>query len=106
MEFCEIKKRALEIRAKYEKYETQRNGKSWNNEQIMEGFIVDVGDLMRLVMVKEGVRDGEKVDDKIAHELSDCLWSLLVLADKYGINLEKAFVDNMNILDDKLDEKK
>jgi NTP pyrophosphatase (non-canonical NTP hydrolase) len=106
MELNEIKKRALEIRAKYEECETQRSGKPWSNEQIMEGFIVDVGDLMKLIMIKEGIRDGGNVDEKFAHELSDCLWSLLVLADEYGIDLEKAFVENMNILENKLDVKK
>jgi NTP pyrophosphatase (non-canonical NTP hydrolase) len=100
MEFGEIKKRALEIRAKYEEYEIQRNGKPWNNERIMEGFVVDVGDLMKLIMVKEGARDGGNVDEKLAHELSDCLWSIIILADKYNIDLEKAFVENMQKIEE------
>jgi NTP pyrophosphatase (non-canonical NTP hydrolase) len=103
MEFSEIKKQALKIRAKYEEYETQRNGKPWTNEQLMEGFVVDVGDLMRLIMAKEGVRNGENVYEKLAHELSDCLWSVIVLADRYNINLEEKFVENMNKLAENLE---
>lgn len=103
MQLEEIKKLALKIRVKYEEYEKQRNGKPWTNEQIIEGFIVDVGDLTRLIMAKEGIRDGENVDEGLAHELSDCLWCVLVLADKYGIDLEKVFVENMNELHKKLE---
>ncbi len=71
----------------------------------MEGFVVDVGDLMKLVMIKEGYREGENVDERLRHELSDCLWSILVLAKKYDVNLEKEFVKTMRELEKRIDEK-
>ncbi len=60
------------------------------------------GDLMKLVTAKEGVRVIENVDKKLAHELSDCLWSIIILADQYGIDLEKSFQEAMNSLEKSL----
>jgi NTP pyrophosphatase (non-canonical NTP hydrolase) len=51
-----------------------------------------MGDLAKLVMAKEGLREASDVDQRLAHELADCLWSILVLADLYGVDLERAFV--------------
>ncbi|HVU17169.1 MAG TPA: hypothetical protein VHD32_09590 [Candidatus Didemnitutus sp.] len=65
--------------------------KPWTREEIAQGFVVDVGDLMRLVMAKAGRREVKDVDRKLGHELADCLWSILVLADAYGVDLEKEF---------------
>ena len=95
MEFKQLSQKALEVRAKYSELEKKKYGKEWTREQIAEGLVGDIGDLIKLVMAKSGIRDKENVDEKLAHELSDCLWSILILADKYGIDLEKSFVDTM-----------
>ena len=68
----------------------------------MQGFVVDVGDLMKLVMAKSGARPVDDPDRKLAHELSDCLWSVLVLAKLYDVNLEKEFLATMSGLEKKL----
>jgi NTP pyrophosphatase (non-canonical NTP hydrolase) len=59
----------------------------------------DVGDLMKLVLAQEGVRAIPDAESKLAHELADCLWSVLVLADLYGVDLEQAFLDSMDNLE-------
>jgi NTP pyrophosphatase (non-canonical NTP hydrolase) len=102
MDFKKITERAIGIRNKYSKLEKELYGKEWTREQIAEGFVGDVGDLMKLVLAKSGVRNIENADGKIAHELSDCLWSLLVLSNKYGIDLEKSFLETMNELENKI----
>lgn len=96
MEFSQLVGRALEVRRRYAEYETRTGGREWTTAQLMQGFVVDVGDLMRLVMAKEGARGVEDADAKLAHELSDCLWSVLVLADRYGIELEKVFMETQD----------
>jgi len=68
----------------------------------MQGLVVDVGDLMKLVMAKNGRRNVPDVDRKLAHELSDCLWSVLVLAQAYDVDLEKEFLATMTALEAKL----
>ena len=60
---------------------------------------------MKLVLAKDGVRDIENVDEKLAHELSDCLWSVLVLAEEYDINIETSFLNSMNDLEEKIEQK-
>ncbi|MEI8343506.1 MAG: hypothetical protein WCF93_00985 [Candidatus Moraniibacteriota bacterium] len=70
----------------------------------MQGFVGDVGDLAKLVMMKEGIREGEHVDEKIGHELADCLWCVLVLSEKYGVDVEKFFTATMDEIENKLNE--
>ncbi len=99
MEFSQLADRALQIRQSFAAYEQRRTGRTWTREEIMQGFVVDVGDLMKLVMAKAGARHVEGVDAKLAHELSDCLWSVLVLAKLYDIDLEKEFLKTMDELE-------
>ncbi len=98
-QFSDISQRALEIRALFEQYETRHCGRPWTREEIALGYVGDVGDLMKLVQAMEGVRGIPNPEEKMAHELSDCLWSLLVLADKYHIDLEQAFLNTMDDLE-------
>lgn len=103
MEFENIIRRALEIRARYGEYEKEKFRREWTGPEILQGFVGDVGDLSKLVLAKEGVRDIQDVDAKLAHELSDCLWSIIVLADKYTVDLEQSFLKTMDELDRRLD---
>lgn len=104
MDFKELNQQALAIRKKYDQIEQDRYGRSWTREELMLGFIKDIGDLALLIQSKEGVRRVEDVDNKLEHELSDCLWSIMVLAEAYGIDLEAAFLQTMKDLDRKLEE--
>lgn len=104
MEFREIIERARQVKEKYAQLEKKNYGRAWSRGEVMMGFVGDVGALMKLVMAKEGLRRGEEVDQKLAHELADCLWSVLVLADKYRIDLERAFLDAMEELEEHLED--
>lgn len=67
---------------------------------------MDVGELMELVMAKEGLRPGPAdLDARLAHELADCLWSVLVVAKLYGVDLEQAFLECMDAIEGRLGEK-
>lgn len=102
MSLDELQERAMQIRALFAEYEKQNGGTEWTTRDIMDGFVGDVGDLMKLVMAKEGRRDIDDVDAKLAHELADCLWSILVLAEKLDVDLETSFTTTMNELEAKL----
>lgn len=106
MEIKKIQQRAVEIRNLYAKMEMGKFGKKWTNAQIAQGFVGDVGDLMKLVMAKDGIREIDDVDEKLAHELADCLWSVLVLSDRYDVNIEQAFAKTMDQLEEKLANRK
>lgn len=44
---------------------------------------------------KAGVRNTADLDTKLGHELADCLWAILTLADCYAVDLEAAFSSTM-----------
>lgn len=98
-ELRDLVKRAQEIRAKYDELNERSGQKKWDASDYAEGLVGDVGDLMKLIMAKEGKRRGEDIDAKLKHELSDCLWSLLIIASEYDIDLEQSFFATMDELE-------
>lgn len=82
---------AMALHRRFAAHARWRGARPWSRREIMEGFVVDVGALMKLVMAKEGVRPVNHVDRKLAHELADCLWSVLVLARLYEVDLGREF---------------
>ncbi|GAB3036934.1 hypothetical protein GCM10011376_32160 [Nocardioides flavus (ex Wang et al. 2016)] len=104
MDFHEMQERARTVRARYAEVEATAYGRSWTTEEIMLGFLGDVGDLAKLVQGKAGVRPREDLDEALAHELADCLWAVLTLADAYDVDLLGAFTSTMDELDGALAE--
>ena len=103
LEFHDLIARALSVRAQYALLEQTRYGRSWENDEIALGFVGDVGDLAKLILAQNGVRDIPEVREKLAHELSDCLWSVIVLAHNYGLDLESVFMENMETLSQQIE---
>lgn len=104
MEFSRMQDQARAVRARYAEIDLERYGRAWTPEELMLGFVGDVGDLAKLVQGKAGVRPREDLDQAVAHELADCLWSVMVLADAYGVDLEAAFTQTMTKLGQALGE--
>lgn len=94
--------RAWRLRELYAAAETRLHGRAWSPQEIALGFVGDVGDLAKLVQGKAGVRRIEDLDAKLAHELADCLWSVLVLARTYQVDLAGAFAATMDDLEARL----
>ena len=80
----------------------KRHGSAWTSEEVMLGFVGDVGDLAKLIMAENGRRNIEKSKEKLDHELSDCLWSLIVLSRLHTIDLESSFLRTMDELEEYL----
>jgi NTP pyrophosphatase (non-canonical NTP hydrolase) len=102
MEFQKLMQRAIEIRKQYEAKEKQLYGSSWTNEELALGFVGDVGDLAKLIMAVGGKRNIADSKAKLKHELADCLWSVIVLANVHGVDLENSFIDTMDELEKNL----
>jgi NTP pyrophosphatase (non-canonical NTP hydrolase) len=68
----------------------------------MLGFVGDVGSLAKLTMAADGSRNISKFEEKLGHEMADCLWSLLVLAKEYEVDLEKELLQLTEELEKKL----
>ncbi len=96
--------RARRIRALYTAQALATGTRPWGPAELAQGFVGDVGDLMKLVMAKEGLRPAKakNLDAALAHELADCLWSVLLLAEAYAVKLEPAFLTTMRDLEQKL----
>ncbi len=99
MDYQALQQKALEIRRLYAGWEQKKYGRSWTSEEIALGFVGDVGDLAKLIGAMNGVRDIPDAREKIAHELADCLWSIIVLSDQLGIDLETSFWKTMDELE-------
>ena len=99
MEFRDLVERAMDIRQRYAEVEQTKYGHAWTREEIALGFVGDVGDLAKLVMANSGVRDIPDAKAKLSHELADCLWSILVLAQLYDVDLEHTFFQTMDELE-------
>ncbi|TWP32745.1 nucleotide pyrophosphohydrolase [Leekyejoonella antrihumi] len=95
---------ARQVRGRFARFEQDRYGRSWTPAEVMLGFVGDVGDLSKLVQGKSGVRAASDLDAKVAHELADCFWSVLTLADCYGVDLAQAFNSTMADINRWLDE--
>lgn len=94
MNFNDLEKAALQLNELYERLEVKRYGRIWTTEELALGFVGDVGDLAKLIQAHAGVRTIDDCKAKLGHELSDCLWSIIVLAYKCDIDLEAEFVRN------------
>ena len=106
-QFSDLMKMALAVRNHYDELQEADGQKRWDASDRMAGFVGDVGELSEFVMVKMGKRRGPAdIDTVLAHELSDCLWSIMVLADELGIDLEQAFVKSMKELHERIEREK
>ena len=99
MEFRTLAERAVTVRQHYAELERKRHGRPWTNEEVALGFVGDVGDLAKLVMAMGGMRSIPDARQKLTHELVDCLWSVLVLSHLYDVDLERAFLQTMDDLE-------
>ena len=100
--FAEIRERALAVRRRYAELEPRTYGREWSGGELALGLVGDVGDLAKLVQAREGVRAIDDAEARLAHELADCLWSIVVLAERYGVDLERAFGETMAELEAQL----
>ena len=106
-QFSELIELSVKVRNHYRDLQKIDGQKQWGASERMSGFVGDVGALSKLVMVKEGLRRGpENIDEELAHELADNLWSIIVIADELGIDLEAAFVRSMDALHERIEAEK
>lgn len=103
MDLSSLQVRALEIKRLYDDVNKKQRACTWTNQDFMLGFVGDVGALAKLVMAAEGIR-GDVSDSREAliHELADCLWSVLILADAYDVDLGAEFLANMDGLENRI----
>lgn len=98
MKYKALEESALTLNELYEALAIKLHGRPWTTEDLALGFVGDVGDLAKLIQANAGIRNIDDFKSKLGHELSDCLWSVIVLANKCGIDLEAEFSRNIKEL--------
>ena len=91
--FVEMQDMYREIVKRFNKIELQ----DWKAEGAMIELSKQVGELAKQVMVKEKyyALTGEvtDVDERLGNEMADVIAQVVRLADYYGVDLEKAFIE-------------
>lgn len=106
-DFASIITLATEVRDHYNELQVKDGKQKWGASDRMAGFVGDVGMLSKLVMAKQGLRRGpENLDAELAHEIADCLWSIIVIADELGVDLELEYLKVMDELHDRIERQK
>ncbi len=82
---------AMALRSRFDATALASGRRPWTRDEVMSGFVGDVGDLVKLSMAKNGTRPIADAERKLGHELADCLWSVLVLAKLHDVDLEREF---------------
>jgi NTP pyrophosphatase (non-canonical NTP hydrolase) len=99
-ELKDLLRRAEEIRQKYDEINAKNGKDAWRIRDYAMGLTGDIGDLNKLIMSKENVREELDVDEKLGRELADILWSVLIIANNYGIDLDNEFTKTMQKIDE------
>jgi NTP pyrophosphatase (non-canonical NTP hydrolase) len=105
MDFKDLTDKAVAMKQAYDELNEIEGNKKWTSAEYTQGFVGDVGDLIKLVMAKNNYRNIDGMDKKIAHELADCLWSLMVISKELDVNLEQEFVSTIEELTKRINEK-
>ena len=67
--FDDLQARGLEIARRCDELNLAERGRTWTPEEIMLGFVGDVGDLAKLVMATEGARSDVGGRDELRSRL-------------------------------------
>jgi hypothetical protein len=99
MSLSNLIERSKRIRSQYHKMEKQYHGSEWTIEEDALAFLTDAGLVGRLTMAQQRrwpISGNEET--QLEHKLSECVWWLLVLAERMDIDIEKSldeFLSNL-----------
>jgi NTP pyrophosphatase (non-canonical NTP hydrolase) len=106
MELTESLERVRKIKQVYNTLNRIEGYKSWGASEYVQALQGDVGDLAKLVLAQRGYAFAQKdVEERIARELADCLWSVLVLADELDVDINQEFSKMLHRLEDKIQDR-
>lgn len=73
-------------------------GKPWDPFVMVTDVLEEAGEAAAIVKGLEGFKspDKPKTKEMLASELSDLLYAVFVLAERYGLNLEETFLEHVN----------
>ncbi|AFQ44836.1 MazG-like protein [Desulfosporosinus meridiei] len=91
MNFSEVVERCIQIRKLYQQLERQHHGSEWTVEEDALAFLTDAGLVGRLTMSQqERWPKGGNTVSELEHKLSECIWWLIVLAERMNIDINES----------------
>ena len=91
LKFDEIVDRSNQIRKLYHQLELQCHDREWSVEEDALAFLTDAGLVGRLTMTQQGRwPENGQTNFSLEHKLGECIWWLIVLADRMNINISDA----------------
>lgn len=78
---------AKAIRAGYHRLEEQNHGTRWTVEEDALAFLTDAALVGRLSMAQQQRWPASGSEGQLEHKLAECMWWLMVLADRMDIDL-------------------
>jgi NTP pyrophosphatase (non-canonical NTP hydrolase) len=105
MDLSEATETARRVRALYHQLEGRHEGRRWSAKDDMLGLVNDVGTLSRLVMASGGqwAPEGD-VPELLRGKLAECLWWVLVLADRLDVDITDAYQAKLGAIEAHLQE--
>lgn len=92
MDLASMSKQAIHLRNLYHQIEEHSLGRVWSLEEDMIGFTADVGIIGRLVLAASGTWDyGKDMEAELKRKIPECIWWLLVLSNRLGIDITEAY---------------
>jgi len=86
--------RSKKIRELYHQLELQYHGSEWSVEEDALAFLTDAGLVGRLTMSQQGRwPKGVETIPELKHKLGECMWWLIILADRMEIDVHDALGD-------------
>jgi hypothetical protein len=92
MDLASMSKQAIHLRNLYHQIEESSLGRVWSLEEDMIGFAADVGIIGRLVLAASGTWDyGSDMQAELKRKIPECIWWLLVLSSRLGIDIAESY---------------
>ena len=89
-DFSQVIERSKKIRESYHLLERQHHGSEWTVEEDALAFLTDAGLVGRHTMSQQERWPAKNTETELEHKLGECIWWLVVLADRMNIDIEEA----------------
>jgi hypothetical protein len=104
MNFSEAIERSVQLRKLYHRLERQYHENEWTVEEDALAFLTDAALVGRLTMSQQGrwPTNGETTASELEHKLGECLWWLIVLAERMNMDSSDALENFLSKTEKKL----
>lgn len=105
MKTNEVKERSIQLRKVYHRLERQYHEKEWTVEEDALAFLTDAGLVGRLTMSQQErwPLSGDTTSE-LEHKIGECMWWLIVLAERMNIDSSEALEKFLTKTEKKLND--